>query len=190
MARVEDYALLGDLQTAALVSRDGSVDWLCFPRFDSGACFAALLGEPQRPCVLGLDLRNQATLRKVRKRRCNTGTRGFERVAATPDGGGQRVAELGLARGRVEAEPDVAYDRPRRLFDDGPRREAPLVLRAAVLLEERSRPLAVEDADADVLHHLRIAVDLRHRVHVGSLEGPDEQPFRLDRQRDRQAISR
>jgi GH15 family glucan-1,4-alpha-glucosidase len=45
MARIEDYALLGDLQTAALVDRSGSVDWLCFPRFDSGACFAALLGS-------------------------------------------------------------------------------------------------------------------------------------------------
>ena len=47
MARIEDYALIGDLQTAALVSREGSVDWCCFPRFDSGACFAALLGGPK-----------------------------------------------------------------------------------------------------------------------------------------------
>ena len=46
-SRIEDYALIADCQSVALVAKDGSIDWLCVPRFDSGACYAALLGDPK-----------------------------------------------------------------------------------------------------------------------------------------------
>ena len=46
-AKIEDYAIVGNTHTAALVALNGSIDWLCMPRFDSGACFAALLGGPE-----------------------------------------------------------------------------------------------------------------------------------------------
>lgn len=48
--RIEDHALIGDTQTAALVGPNDSIDWLCLPRFDSGACFASLLGDRQHGC--------------------------------------------------------------------------------------------------------------------------------------------
>jgi hypothetical protein len=49
-SRIDDYAIIGDLHTTALVGADGSVDWLCFPRCDSPACFAALLGDDFNGC--------------------------------------------------------------------------------------------------------------------------------------------
>jgi GH15 family glucan-1,4-alpha-glucosidase len=69
MARIEDYALIGDCKSAALVSREGSIDWLCCPRFDSEACFAALLGSPEHGRWL---IAPRAPARVTRRYRPNT----------------------------------------------------------------------------------------------------------------------
>ena len=82
MALIEDYALLGDTQTAALVSKDGSVDWAPFPRFDSGSCFAALLGVREHG---RWSIAPTAPVRRVR-RRYREGTLVLETDLETDDG--------------------------------------------------------------------------------------------------------
>jgi GH15 family glucan-1,4-alpha-glucosidase len=79
---LEDYALIGDCETAALVGRDGSIDWLCLPRFDSGACFAALLGTPEH----GRWLLTPRDPRRRIRRRYREGTLILETEFETADG--------------------------------------------------------------------------------------------------------
>src|SRR5438093_3541755 len=99
MPRIEDYALIGDLQTAALVSREGSIDWCCFPRFDSGACFAALLGEREH----GRWLLAPATPVRRSSRRYRHDTLILESVFETKDGT-VRTIDFMPPRGRA---PDI-----------------------------------------------------------------------------------
>ncbi|HYG88228.1 MAG TPA: glycoside hydrolase family 15 protein [Azospirillum sp.] len=80
--RIEDYALIGNTHTAALVGRDGAVDWLCLPRFDSAACFAALLGETENGRWL---IAPEGEVTAVR-RRYRPGTLILETEFDTPEG--------------------------------------------------------------------------------------------------------
>jgi GH15 family glucan-1,4-alpha-glucosidase len=79
---IEDYGIVGDTHTAALIGRNGSVDWLCFPRFDSGACFAALLGDERHGRWL---LDPVGGVRRV-SRRYRPGTLVLETEVETEDG--------------------------------------------------------------------------------------------------------
>jgi GH15 family glucan-1,4-alpha-glucosidase len=95
---IEDYALIGDTRTAALVGRDGSVDWLCIPRFDSGACFAALLGDERSGRWL---LAPAGGVRRV-ERRYRPGTVVLETDFETDDGA-VRIVDAMVTRGNYPA---------------------------------------------------------------------------------------
>jgi GH15 family glucan-1,4-alpha-glucosidase len=99
-APIEDYALIGDTHTAGLVSREGSIDWLCLPRFDSPACFAALLGDPSNG---RWRLAPAGPVREVR-RRYQGDTLVLETEYRTEDGV-VRVVDCMPPR---QADPDVA----------------------------------------------------------------------------------
>jgi GH15 family glucan-1,4-alpha-glucosidase len=97
--RLEDYGLIGDLQSAALVGRSGSIDWLCFPRFDSGACFAALLGTEESGRWL-LEPRGEVVERRWRYRPDTL----ILETEIEVDGGAVRVIDFMPPRGM---DPDV-----------------------------------------------------------------------------------
>ena len=97
--RIEDYALIGDLQTAALIGRDGSIDWLCLPSFDSAACFAALLDDESA----GRWRIAPADGRPATRRSYRDGTLILESEWDTPDGA-VRVVDCMPPRGEA---PDV-----------------------------------------------------------------------------------
>src|ERR1700678_2529473 len=80
--RIEDYAVIGNSESVALVGRDGSIDWLCLPRFDSAACFSALLGGPEhgRWLIAPAQSDVQITRRYLRD------TLILETIFTTPDG--------------------------------------------------------------------------------------------------------
>jgi len=80
-AHIEDYALIGNCETAALIARDGSIDWSCWPRFDSAACFAALLGTPENGCWKIAPVNSSARSR----RRYRDGTRILETIFETAE---------------------------------------------------------------------------------------------------------
>lgn len=115
---IEDYALIGNTHAAALVGRDGSIDWLCLPRFDSAACFCGLLGTPENGRWL---IRPTGAVRKTR-RRYRKGTllletdfeleSGAVRITdCMPywDGRSDVVRLVEGLRGRVEMETEVAF---------------------------------------------------------------------------------
>jgi GH15 family glucan-1,4-alpha-glucosidase len=94
---IQDYALIGDCHTAALVGRDGSTDWLCLPRCDSGACFAALLGSPDQGRWL---LAPAAEMHAVR-RRYREGRLILETEFDTDDGALRVIDCMPLSSGRI-----------------------------------------------------------------------------------------
>ena len=175
-SRIEQYALIGDTQTAALIGDDGSLDWLCAPRFDSPACFAALLGSPEHGRWLIAPIGGE----RATRRRYRDGTLVLETEFETPEGvvritdcmplRDEHIDVVRLVegvRGRVAMHTELIVR-----FDYGS--IMPWVRSDKGVLR------AVAGPEALVLHspiHLRGA-DFRHRAEFEVSEG-DEIPFVL-----------
>ena len=155
---IEDYALIGDGETAALVAKDGSIDWLCWPRFDDDACFAALLGEsehgrwrlaPSDPAARATRRYRGDTLVLETDFETATGAvRITDFMPAEPEGGTALVRLLTGLQGRVEMECDL-----RLRFDYGsvppwlePRPDGMLAMVGPDMVVLRS-PAPLETAD-------------------------------------------
>ncbi|HEY4217856.1 MAG TPA: glycoside hydrolase family 15 protein [Gemmatimonadaceae bacterium] len=115
---LEEYALIGDCETAALVSRAGSIDWLCWPRFDSGACFAALLGDASNGrwalCPTNSDVRTVRQYRgdtMILETRHETAEGSVLVIDFMPlrDGRSDIVRTVVGLHGRVEMRTDIAF---------------------------------------------------------------------------------
>lgn len=119
--RLEDYALLSDTQTAALVGRNGSIDWVCFPRFDSAACFAALLGTQEHGRWL---LAPRGPI-KATRRRYRPGTLILETEHDT-DEGTVRIIDFMPLRGQA---PDIVR------IVEGVTGEVPVAMELAIRFE-------------------------------------------------------
>ena len=113
--RIEDYALIGDCRTGALVGLDGSIDWLCWPRFDSAACFAALLGKtdngrwliaPKDPSISATRRYRPGTLILETEFQTETGSAAL--VDFMPPGGGAHLVRIVVGRsGRVAFQTEL-----------------------------------------------------------------------------------
>jgi GH15 family glucan-1,4-alpha-glucosidase len=131
-APLEDYGMIGDGQTAALVCRNGSIDWLCWPRFDSDACFAALLGRPENGrWLIGPEHRCETarryqpdTLILETDHACDNGTVRVVDFMPPGQGSSALIRQVSGLRGRVGMVLDLAWFRIGRFWVTNGRAEA------------------------------------------------------------------